>query len=176
MVVSHYCVSLLKDSDKENARDLGEHSSKVLNFQVPKTSKNFKKIVSDFEDAVKSLLKYIYEYKEFKNLQRLFYRLQNATNVSEETVDNNIYLYLQSAQGSSFVHVRDPSKHLELLNAYFYLYHFREYTELHFVQLTKFGNKNNVEFSNCIWATMVLSNWKVFSQHVQFCLKFLNNF
>ena len=72
------------------------------------------------------------------------------------------------------MHVRDPSTNLELLKAYFYLYHFEAYTQLHFVQLTKFGDKNDAELSSTIWGNMTISNWKVYSNHVRVCLDHLN--
>lgn len=150
--------------------DLEKHRNEVLLFGVIK-SLALQKIVTDFENAITNILTFI--YNEFDGLRRLFYTLQSAVSVSEEYIDGNIYLYIQSKVGSSFVHVRN-SRQVELLNAYFYLYHFKEYCQLHFVQLTKFGNEKDLELSNCIWATMVISNWKVFSEHVNYCLSFLN--
>ena len=167
VVVSSYCVSLLENSESDS--DLNKHRVDVLNFEK---STDLKKVVGKFEEDLNTLLRFV--FSEYSSLQSLFKRLENATNVSEEVIDNEIYLYLQSASGSCFVNVRDPSTNLELLKAYFYLYHFEAYTQLHFVQLTKFGDKNDAELSSTIWGTMVLSNWKVYSNHVRVCLDCLN--
>ena len=178
VVVSQYCINMLQVSvdtemqSSSSSMDLEKHRNEVLLFGVIK-SLSLQKVVSDFEDALKCLLSYLYE--DLKNYQRLFYTLQSATSVSEEYIDGNVYFYIQSENGSSFVHISDPSK-VQVLNAYFYLYHFKEYCQLNFVQLTKFGNEKDLEFSNCIWATMVISNWKVFCEHVNHCLNFLNKF
>lgn len=169
IVVSAYCVGLLENSESDSDSDLNKHRVDVLNFE---NNIDLKKVVDNFEKDLNSLLRLV--FSEYSSLQSLFKRLENATNVSEEVIDNEIYLYLQSAGGSCFVHVRDPSTNLELLKAYFYLYHFKSYTELHFVQLTKFGDKNDAELSSTIWATMTISNWKVYSNHVRVCLDCLN--
>ena len=169
IIVSAYCVGLLENSESDSDSDFNKHRQDVLNFE---NNTDLKKIVDQFEKDLKSLLRFV--FSEYSSLQSLFKRLENATNCSEEVIDNEIYLYLQSGAGSCFVHVRDPSTNLELLKAYFYLYHFEAYTQLHFVQLTKFGDKNDAEMSATIWGTMVLSNWKVYSNHVRVCLDYLN--
>jgi hypothetical protein len=172
LAISKYCLDMF-DCNNSNIEKLLNKSVDVLSFgKDNKVNLLFE--TENFDLKRQRLLYFVLNHQDNVNLKSLFYRLENATGVSEECFDDNIYLNIQTQNGKCFVHIKQTEK-LDIIKAYFHIYHFDKHCRLQFAQLTKFGNSNNPELNGPIWATMVLSNWKVYCKHVNNCLNLVNN-
>tara|TARA_B100000902_G_scaffold397753_1_gene462459 strand:+ start:2742 stop:3266 length:525 start_codon:yes stop_codon:yes gene_type:complete len=149
---------------------LFQNMTSVVNYGNGKKV-DIRKTLSEFDVSRLKLLEMVYNKNE--NLQSLFKTLQTAIGVSEECLDDNKYLNIQTSTGKHLVCITNRDQ-LPTIKAYFYLYHFAAYCRLHFVQLTKLGNINRPEFNETIWAQITLSNWKSFCEHVNHSLNFFN--